>query len=381
MLTRIPGQVLATAERHRSVVLAVCFLALSLVSLPFQTASVTASQVSCAPPAPTPQGTVGTPQAPVTIPPFDVPEGAVDVSVGYLPVSIFAPVFVAYEKGYFADNGLNVTLESLSGGSDMVLLTATGELDLGVGGVGPAYWNAASQDLGVTLIAPGHQEGSPVATPLMISREACESGSIGSVAGLKGKRVAVNAPGATEYWLDTALQTEGLGLADVDLQYMSFPDAVVALDAGSLDAAMIGEPLATKAEQDGLAVRLAGDFPIQGVQPTMVFGNDGWMQEHEDATIGFVAAYLQAARDLTASFNDPLNLAIIEKYTGVSQALVAASVKPVYATDGAIDINSLATLQEFFRERGQLDYDEHIDPATLIDARYVEGAISLIGQP
>ena len=320
----------------------------------------------------------GATTAPV-IPPVQVPENATPVTMGYVPVSIYAPVFIAFEKGYFAEYGLDVTLESLAGGSDMVLLTATGDFDLGIGGIGPAYWNAASQDLGVRIIAPGHGEGSPVATPLMISRSACESGSIASVADLRGKRVAVNAPGATEFWLDTALQTGGLAITDVDLQFLSFPDAVVALQSGAIDAAMVGEPLATKAEQDGFAVRLLADFPVQDIQPTMLFGNGQWLADNPDAAAGFIAAYLRAARDLTENFNDPLNLAIIEKYTQVPPSLIAGSVKPVYSTDGAIDVSGIALLQTFFRNRGQLDYADDLDPASLVDTQYVDRANQLLG--
>ena len=186
------------------------------------------------------------------------------VKMGYVPVSIFAPVFVAKEKGYFAEQGLDVTLEPFPGGSDPVVLTASGQLDLGIGGAGPAFWNAIAQGLPIKVIAPGHAEGNPVATPLMISKEDCESGAISSVADLKGKKVSVNARGATEYWLSQALGTAGLTLDDIDLQTLAFPDAVAALASGAVDAAMVGEPLATKAEQDGIAVRLATDFPGPG---------------------------------------------------------------------------------------------------------------------
>jgi len=313
------------------------------------------------------------------IPPVDVPDGATEVTFGYIPVSIFAPVFVAYEKGYFAEYGLDVTLEALPGGSDMVLLTSTGDMDMAISGIGPAYWNAAGQGLGVEIVAPGHEEGSPVASPLMISKKACEDGSITSVADLAGKKVAVNAPGATELWLDIALETAGLSIEDVDLQYMSFPDAVVALDSGALDASIVGEPLATKAEQDGLAVRLLPEFPVEGIQPTMIFGNQQWMADNPDAAAGIIAGYLRASRDLTDNFNDPLNLAIIQKYTEVPPALIAASVKPVYSTDGSINIESLTQLQTFFGERGLLEYDEDLDPNSLVNTEYVDKALELVG--
>ena len=188
--------------------------------------------------------------------------------VGIVPVSIFAPVMIAQDKGYFAEEGLDVELVPFPGGSDPVVLTATGELDLSIAGAGPAFWNAVAQDLPITVIAPGHQEGIPVATPLMISRESCLSGEIASVADLEGKTVTVNAPGATEYWLNAALSTGGLTIDDVNVEALPFPDAVAALEAGAIDAAMIGEPLATQAEQNGIAVRLATDFPIEGIQPT-----------------------------------------------------------------------------------------------------------------
>jgi ABC-type nitrate/sulfonate/bicarbonate transport system substrate-binding protein len=161
---------------------------------------------------------------------------------------------------------------------------------------------------------------------------------------------------------------------------MSFPDAVVALDAGALDAAIVGEPLATKAEQDGLAVRLLPDFPVAGIQPTMIFGNQQWMTENPDAAAGIVAGYLRASRDLTENFNDPLNLAIIEKYTQVPPQLIAQSVKPVYSTDGTINYDSLDQLQTFFGDRGLLDYDEPLDTASLVNTGYVTAALELIGE-
>jgi NitT/TauT family transport system substrate-binding protein len=347
--------------------------------LPTMTAAPVAarSALSC---EPIPKATPAAPiPADIEIPPFETPDGAIDVTIGYTPISIFAPMFVAYEKGYFAEEGLNVKLEALPGGSDMVVHTATGEFDAGIGGIGPAYWNGAAQNLPVTIIAPGHMEGSPVASPLMISKKACESGEITRVADLKGKKVAVNAPGATELWLDTALRTDGLTIEDIDLQYMAFPDAVAALDSGAITASIIGEPLATKAENDGIAVRIASDFDVQSYQVTAIFASDKFLSEHPDAATGLVTAYLRASRDLTDNFNDPINLAIIEKYTKVPPLLIAESIKPVYDVDGTIDLDSLTTLQDFFRGRGLLDYDEDLDPAAMVDTQFVDGALERLG--
>lgn len=337
--------------------------------------------LSCAPLATTDDATpsVTTPAA-TTSSPGEAPEDAVEVTVGYVPVSIFAPVFVAYEKGYFAEAGLDVTLEAFAGGPEPITLTASGELDFAAIGAGPAFWNVISSGLPISVIAPGHAEGSPVATPLMISKESCESGAIAGVADLEGKRVSVNARGATEYWLSQALATSNLSLDDIDLQVLPFPDAVAALASGAIDAAMVGEPLATQAEQDGLAVRLLADFPVQHIQPTAIIGNTDFMADNPDAAQGFVAAYLRASRDLTTGgFVDPTNLAIIEAYSGVPATLIAQAVQPFYQPDGYIDFESFSILQTFFRERDQLEYDDDIDPATFIDTSYVEAAVAALG--
>ncbi len=348
-------------------------------------ATATPAPLSCEPappsapaPAPTTAGSASPTAAQTT--PDPAPGEPIEVTVGYVAIAIYAPVFVAQEKGYYAEQGIEVTLQEFAGGPEPVAFTANGDLDFATVGAGPAFWNAVAQGLPLKVVAPGHAEGLPVATPLMISKASCESGAIRSVADLKGKRVAVNARGATEYWLAQALATGGLTIDDVDLQTLAFPEAVAALESGAIDASMVAEPLATKAEQDGIAVRLAAAFPVQDVQPTAIVANADFAKSHPDAVSAFVTAYLQACRDLSGlGFKDPANLAIIERYTGVPASLVGAAVQPVYAVDGAIDVVGLGKLQAFFRQRGQLEYEENLDPASFVDPRFVEAALAELG--
>lgn len=346
--------------------------------------SVPSAALSCVPAVAASPLPAASPAAPVpasSVAPSAPPADPIKLSVGYVAVSIYAPVFLAKAKGYYDAHGVDVTLEPFDGGSEPVALTASGQVDLAATGAGPGFWNAAAQGLPVQVVAPGHREGNPVATPLMISRKACESGAITRIADLKGKKVSVNARGATEYWLSQALATDGLTLDDIDLQTLAFPTAVTALESGALDAAMVGEPLATQAERSGVAVRLATDFPVQNVQPTVILANSDFARAHPAAVEGFVAAYLQACRDLSGSgFNDPANLAIISTYTGVPADLIGSAVKPVYAANGEIDLAALNALQLFFRSRGQLEYDDNLDPAAVVDTTYVEAALVELGR-
>ena len=302
------------------------------------------------------------------------------VTIGYVKASIFAPIFVAKERGYFAEQGIDADLQPLPGGADMITLTATGKFDVAISGAGPAFWNAEALGLPIKAIAPGHMEGNPVATPLMISKAACESGAIKSVADLKGKKVSVNARGATEYWLAAALGTAGLTINDIQLQTLNFSDAVAALQSGAIDAAMVGEPVATLAEQKGLAVRLLTDFPVQDVQPTALFANTDWTKAHSDLATGVVTAYLKASREMmNGGFDNPTDLAIIEQYTGVPAALVQEAVRPIYPVNGEFSIAGLQKMQAFFRMRGQLEYDKDLDPTAVIDTQFVDAALAKLG--
>jgi NitT/TauT family transport system substrate-binding protein len=302
------------------------------------------------------------------------------VQIGFVPVLIYGPVMLAHDKDYFAAQGIDSELQSLAGGADMVTLTANGDFDFGIGGAGPAFFNAINRGIELTVIAPLHFERNPQATPLMVSKERFDSGELDSIEKLAGKKVSVNARGATEYWLDQALRTGGLTIEDIDLLELGFGDVSAALASGAIDAAMLGEPLATAAENEGIAVRLADGF-ISDFQPTFVYVNPGFAEENPELVTGFMAAFLEGCRDLTADdwANDE-NLDLLNRQTRVDVELIEQSSRTYCEPNGEIDAADLQTLQEFFAARGLLDYDELLDVESFIDRSYVEQALEEIGR-
>ena len=172
------------------------------------------------------------------------------VTLGYIPILIDAPFFVGIERGYFADEGIKIDLQRLAGGADMLVQTAAGNFNVGSGGIGAAAFNAAAQsiaqkrDVPFEIFAPLHYEKPPVTTPLVVSKARFDSGEITKVSDLKGKKVAINAKGAsTEYWLYKALEQGGLKYTDVQLVTVAFNDVPAALQNKSIDGAMLGEPV------------------------------------------------------------------------------------------------------------------------------------------
>ena len=116
-------------------------------------------------------------------------------------------VFVAKEQGYFAKEGLDVTIEPGGFGLDPVKLVATGANEFGVGGAGNILL-ARAQGVPVVAIAAEFQE-----TPVGFIAKA-KSG-IKDFKGFKGKRVGIQTGADTDVLYRALLVKNGMTGKDV----------------------------------------------------------------------------------------------------------------------------------------------------------------------
>lgn len=300
------------------------------------------------------------------------------VRTGYVPVMIFAPLYVASERGYFAAEGIDVQLTPVQGGSDSVVQLAAGNFDAAVGGVGAGTFNAANQGIEFRIVAPMHTERPPVASPLVISAKRADE--IKSVADLKGKKVSINAKGAaTEYWVYSALKKAGLTMDDITLVVFPFGQVAQALEQGAVDASILGEPLVTLQKDAGTIKVLAEDF-VDGITVTYLYMGLPLLKDRPQVAEGFVRAYLRALRDLQGDgWLNKETAAIIEKYTKVPADVVLRANRPYYDPDGNVPLADLVELQRYFIERKALEYTTPVDLEKFIDTSLVAKAIEKLG--
>jgi len=302
------------------------------------------------------------------------------VRVVHVPVLIFAPLYVAIERGYFTQQGIDVELIGTPGGLSSFAVLASGRAEVVIGGLGASLFNAAARGLDFKVVGPVHMERPPVSTPLVVSKKAYDSGEIRSVADLRGKKVSVNVIGsATEFWLHSALLRGGLTIDDVQLVAVNFPEVPAALANGAIAAGLLGEPLATLAEGQGQIVRLSEDF-VNGIQVTAVYYSGDFIRRSPKLATGFMIAWLQASRDLYGDGYRRDDIArIVEKYTGVPAAVVKKARPPFHEPDGKMNFNDFKRLQDFFRKRGELTYDKALGPSAYIDTSFVRQAVAALG--
>lgn len=302
------------------------------------------------------------------------------VRAGFVPVTNWGPLFIAIEKGYFREQGIETVATQFTSGTDIITQTAAGQLDVGPSGLGASTLNILKRGADLRVVASQHSEGPPMATPLVVAKKKFDDGTYKQVTALKGKKVAINGKGvATEYWLYSALKKNGLTMKEIDLQVLPFDQVAAALDSGALDGSMLSEPWPTLAEQKNLIHRLADDF-LTNAQGTAVFFNTKWARESGVAD-RWMAAWLKGARDLTPQgYKDDANAAILEKYTRTPKEVIKAARAPIHNPNGALNLDDMRAQQEYFLSSGALTYTDPVDLATIIDTTYVEGALKIIGK-
>jgi len=309
----------------------------------------------------------------------------VTLKVGYVPVLAGAPIFIAQDKGYFADEGLTIELESFRSGALIIPPLALGQLDVGFGEIGPAIYNAVAQGLDVRAVATAGSEPAGFGSvPLLVRTDLFDSGEVTTVADLQGRTVAVNLERSmAEYLLAEALAQAGMAVDDVTLVSLPFPDMPAAFANGAIDAAVLPHPLAAQAIGAGHAqVLMAGDLVTENPQLAIIsFGPRLLDPNAADVATRFLAAYLRGVRDLAGDgWQQDDNVAIISQYTNVPAPAVRGGAPPYFDPNGAINAESVSRSQAYFLDRGYLEYQTALPIDSVVDTTLLDQALEQVGR-
>ena len=138
-----------------------------------------------------------------------------------------APLFVALEKGYFADEGIEVELIAPADPNDPPKLVAAGKADLAVSYQPQLHLQVAE---GLPLVRIATLVATPLNTLLVLA-----DGPVQSIADLKGRTVGYSVGGFEDALLGAMLERHGLGIEDVTLVNVNF-SLSPSLLSGQVDA-------------------------------------------------------------------------------------------------------------------------------------------------
>ena len=287
--------------------------------------------------------------------------------VGVLRLSSSAPVFIAQEKGYFRDAGLDVELKFFDAAQPIAVATASGDVDFGVTAFTAGLYNLAGK--GVLKVIGGmsrEKAGFPL-IGYFASNNAYAAG-LKTPRDLAGKRVAVTQVGSSfHYSLGLLADKYGFKLSEVKvLPLQSLSNAAAALKGETVDAALLPVSTARKLMDDNGAKLLGWVGDETPWQLGAVFASPKALANKplvtkllsalERADREYHDVILSAVKDGNAPINEqtkPL-LEIIAKYTNLPVEQVVGNCAYV-DPDGRLDVKNVANQIEWLQSQGFVD--------------------------
>ncbi|HEY7061936.1 MAG TPA: ABC transporter substrate-binding protein [Chloroflexota bacterium] len=307
--------------------------------------------------------------------------------VGHTPNGANAGIYIALARGYFEDEGLDLSLEPFDTGERIVPALATGQVDVSAAPIGAGLFNAIARGVSLKIVAGQVLDvaGPPNGAALVIRKDLFDTGRVHDYADLRGLHVGHSgASTAAGVVFARLLALGGLAESDVEVTELTAGgDLAAALVNGRLDAALLTEPFVTRIVQAGNGVRwksLGDIYPNR--QATVLLYSPQFPQQHAEPAVRFLVAYLRGVSDYVAAMTGGADRTpiyqILADYTPIKDVDLYAALAPAnLSSDGALHTESLVADQEFWVQRGLIP--QPADLSTAMDLQYLEAARRLLG--
>ncbi|MCH8543008.1 MAG: ABC transporter substrate-binding protein [Alcanivorax sp.] len=320
-----------------------------------------------------------------------------ELRFGFIKLTDMAPLAIAYERGYFEDEGLFVTLEAQANWRVLLDGVISGELDgahmlagqplgstLGFGTrahvvtaftmdlngnaitVSNQVWDAMKPHLAMEGDRPRHPIGAEALKPVIESyNDKGEAFRMGMVFPVSTHNYELR------YWLAAAGihpgyyapqrgDTSGNIDADVLLSVTPPPQMPSTLEAGTIHGYCVGEPWNQQAVFRGIGVPVITDYDIRNNIAEKVFGvSNEWAERNPVTHMRVVKALIRAGMWLDAENNRNREEAarIISRptYVGADYEVIANSMTGVFEFEKG-DVREAPDFNVFFRHHATYPY-------------------------
>ena len=228
----------------------------------------------------------------------------IDVVLDWYPNAVHAFLYEAEEKGYFAEEGLQVNILFPSNASDPLTMTAAGRADIGFYYQEDTIIARANEDVPVKVL------GAVVQQPISIVCALAEK-NIKTPEDLIGKTIGYSGTRFGEVAVGQMLETVGATLDDVELIDVGF-DLMSAMTTGNVDATFgcfINHEVPAL-EEEGFAVDYMEvmDYGVPNYYALMLVTGEDQLEANRDKYTRFLRACQKGFADMQADPEEALGL-------------------------------------------------------------------------
>ena len=301
------------------------------------------------------------------------------VKVGALRFTSHSASFIAQERKYFADAGLNVEFEFFQAATPMAVAIASGDVDYAVTAVSGGLINLAEKGA-IKVIGGALSEEEGIDGQKYLISDASYQAGIKTLKDLDGKKYAVTQAGSSFHYMGSKMAAaEGINLSFTPLQKVG---AIIgAMKSGQVDGWSIVPHIAKPLAKAGAwhMVANVSDY-IPGYQVTTVFTSAKNAADERGQTESFLNAFSRGADDYAAAMIDGTAdqdemVDLIHKYVYTDRERAKAAPSIINGTmrintGAALNIASIQDQLDWFKSEDLVDAGISMDQ--LVDQSYVD---------
>jgi NitT/TauT family transport system substrate-binding protein len=304
------------------------------------------------------------------------------IVVGALRFTSHSGSFIAVERGYFDDAGLDVELKFFQAAQPMAVAIASGDVDYAVTAMSGGLISLADKGA-IKIIGGALSEEKGIDGQKILASDAAFKAGLRAPSELGGKTYGMSTAGSSFHYMGSKVaEAEGVEVSFKPLQKVG---AIIgALKSGQIDAWSIVPHIAKPLAGSG-AVHIIGNISdyLPGYQVTTVFTSAKNASDERDQTKDFLAGFGKGVSDYNSTMIDKAGgdegvnamVDLIHEYVYTNRPREKAAPSIINGTmrinDGSkLNIASIRDQLEWFQSKDLVGKDITLD--TVVDGSYVE---------
>jgi len=345
-----------------------------------------AATPTTAAPAPAAATPTAAPAKPTQAAPTPAP-APVTLKFGTTGSLSFGGVYIALEKGFFKEQGINLEVVNFRTVGELVAPLGTGQVDFVGMPLSSPLLAAADRGIDLKLVADGSQQRlnwDP--SYIVLRKDLADSGQVKTPKDLKGMKIAIPSQGGFgQMLIDKMLEEGGLKRDDVEILVVPHADQVPAFQNKAIAASWTLEPFIVRGVQGGFTIRWIPDYKYFGDRVEgafIVFSPQ--LAKNRDVAQRWMIAYLKGVRVYLDAFGDKKvgrdeAVNTLAKYTTANDPKLFDFMRLTYIDpNGQPDKKSTDAIYKYFVDSGEYKGTKTMND--IMDLSFADYAVQKLGK-